>query len=177
MLERVRNIIEKPSSAKVNTVFNDEFVMDGKRATKSVNTRNCELFRTSDLREWYKRHILKPTLASLKEFQKRDSAWALARILDLTVNVNKYNPMRAGCHLELPQEIMRAVVNVCSVDNACFAWSVVAALYPVDMMTLSPHNVEIMSLYPHYTTVLNFESIEFPVLLKDVTKFERFNNV
>jgi len=48
---------------------------------------------------------------------------ALSRILDLTVNVNKYNPMCAGCYV-------KAMFNVQSTDNVCFAWSVVAALYP-----------------------------------------------
>jgi len=37
---------------KVNTVFNDEFVAGDKRANKSVNTRNYELFQTSKLHEW-----------------------------------------------------------------------------------------------------------------------------
>jgi len=39
------------------------------------------------------------------------------------MNVNRYNPMRAGCHITLPREIMleRAVINVKSTDDACFA--------------------------------------------------------
>jgi len=76
-------------------------------------------------------HVIEPTLASLEEFQERDSGWALSRILNLTVNIYKYNPLHAGCYIELPREIMMktAVVNVRSVDNACFAWSVIAALH------------------------------------------------
>ena len=33
------------------------------------------------------------------------------------------------------------------------------------------------SSYPHYTMVLNLQNIEFPITLKDVTKFERLNDV
>ena len=108
------------------------------------------------------------TLTALEEFQERDSGWALSRILNLIVNVNKYNPMHAGCWVELPREIMlrKAVINVRSIDNACFAWSVVAALYPVQS------HVNRKSSYPDYTTVLNLEGIEFPVTLKQITKFE-----
>ena len=62
----------------------------------SINTRNCELFHTSDLQEWYQRCVIEPTLASLEEFQERDSGWALARIFNLTVNVNKYNHATRG---------------------------------------------------------------------------------
>jgi len=112
-------------------------------------------------------------LALLDEFQERDSGWTLSRILNLTVNVNRYNPMRAGCHITLPREIMlkRAVINVKSTDNTCFAWSMVAALYPAE------RHSERMSSYPHYTTVLIFDDIEFPMTLKNIGKFERLNNV
>jgi len=120
----VRDVIERHNSVKVNTVFNGEFVTGDKRANKSINTRNYELFRTSNLHEWYERHIIEPTLVALEEFQERDSGWALSRIVNLTVNVNKYNPMRAGCYVKLPRDITtkKAVINVQSTDNACFAW-------------------------------------------------------
>ncbi|XP_018368760.1 PREDICTED: uncharacterized protein LOC108764851 [Trachymyrmex cornetzi] len=81
--------------------------------------------------------------------------------------------MHAGCHFEVPRDIAmkRAVVGVKSMDNACFAWSVVAALYPAE------RNADRKSSYPHYTTVLNLAGIEFPMTLKDVLKFERLNAV
>ena len=56
-------------------------------------------------------------------------------------------------------------------DNACFAWLVVAALY-----TAKSH-VHRKS-YPHYTTILNLaDTIELPVTLKDIPKFENLNNI
>jgi hypothetical protein len=173
VLERVQDAVKRHNGVKVNTVFNGEFVSGDKRANKSVNTRNYELLRTSNLREWYERRVIEPTLASLEEFQERDSGWALSRILDLTINVNRYNPLRAGCCIELPREITtKRVINVRSKqDNACFAWSVVAALYPAE------DHVYRESSYPHYTTVLNLEGIEFPMSLKNIDTFERLNDV
>jgi len=56
-------------------------------------------FRTSDLDE---RYIIEPTLTLLEEFQE----WALSQILNLTVNVNRYNPICTECHITLPREIM-----------------------------------------------------------------------
>ena len=96
-LEHVRGALRRHRNLKVNTVFNGEFVAGDKHACESINTRNCELFRTSDLQEWYQRCVAEPSLASLEEFQARDSGWALTRIHNLTFNVNKYNPLRAGC--------------------------------------------------------------------------------
>ena len=155
----------------MNTIFNGEFVADAKRSAKSITTKNYELFDTSDLREWYDKHVTDDILAALEEFQKRDSGWALSRILNLIVNVNKYNPMHAEFWVELPREIMlkKAVINVRSMDNACFTWSVVAALYPVKS--------HVNRKSSDYTTVLNLEGIEFPVTLKQITKFEVFNDI
>ncbi|KYN11400.1 hypothetical protein ALC57_16451 [Trachymyrmex cornetzi] len=173
VLKRVQDAIEKHGSVKVNTAFNGEFVAGDKHAIKSITTKNFELYQESNVHEWYDRHIVEPTLTSLDEFQERDSGWALSRILNLIVNVNKLNPMHAGCNIELPREIVlkKAVINVHSTDNACFAWSVVAALYPAE------RNAERVSSYPHYLSVLNLTGIEFPMKLKNIPKFERLNDV
>jgi len=56
-------------------------------------------------------------------------------------------------------------------DNACFAWSIVAALYPAEK------NMERKSSYPYYTTVLHFKDIEFPMALNQIKKFENQNNI
>lgn len=92
VLEYVKkNVMKKHYNVKVNTIFNGGFVTGDKRINKSINTRNFEVFRTSDLREWYERHVIESTLASLKEFQERDSKWAPSQMLNLTVNVNEIN--------------------------------------------------------------------------------------
>ncbi|KAL6418569.1 hypothetical protein ACFW04_012006 [Cataglyphis niger] len=64
--------------------------------------------------------------------------------------------MRAGCYIELPREIIvkRAVINVQSNDNACFVWTVVAALYPAAR-----------------------NDIEFPVTVNQIKKFELDNDI
>jgi len=43
-------------------VSNGEFMAGDKRANKTVSTRNYELFRTSDLQEWYELRV-EPILA------------------------------------------------------------------------------------------------------------------
>ncbi|XP_067208470.1 uncharacterized protein, partial [Linepithema humile] len=173
VIERIQGVMVEHNSVKINTAFNGEFVAGDKTAVKTIATKNCELFPTSDLQEWYTRHVEDDILAALEEFQERDSGWALSRILNLTVNVNKFNPLRAGCNIELPRKIMlkRAVVNVKSNDNACFAWAVVAALYPAEK------HPERTIEYPHYSTVLNLCGIEFPVTLSQISKFEKLNAI
>ncbi|XP_070153659.1 uncharacterized protein [Polyergus mexicanus] len=173
VLDRVRDAINEYNSVKVNTAFIGEFVSGDKIDIKTITTKNYPLLPLSDLQEWYGKRVIDATLASLEEFQERDSGWALSRILNLTVNVNKYNSMHAGCHVQIPREIAlkKAVVNVRSADNACFAWAIVAALYPVEK------NTERSSRYPHYSTVLNLEGVEFPMTLNGITRFERINDI
>jgi len=75
--------------------------------------------------------------------------------------------------MDIPREIKlkRTVINVESTDNACFAWSVVAALHPAEK------HVERKSSYPRYTTVFNLKDIDFPITLKQIKKFEQLNNI
>jgi len=63
----------------------------------------------------------------------------------------------------------KAIVNVRSMDNACFAWSVIAALHPVE------RNSERQYSYPDYASVLNLKDIEFPMTLNQIKTFENFN--
>ncbi|KYN10780.1 hypothetical protein ALC57_17078 [Trachymyrmex cornetzi] len=95
----------------------------------------------------------------------------MQRYINLAVNANKLNPLRAGCHIKLPREIMlkRAVINVQSTDNACFAWSVIAALHQ--------GNAHRTSSYPHYSSVLNLQDIQFPMTLSQIKKFEALNDI
>ena len=92
---------------------------------KVLILKTYELFQTSNLREWYEQHVIESTLASLEEFQERDSGRALSRILNLTLNINKCNPMRAECHIEVSREIMtkRAVINVRLMHASRGRWS------------------------------------------------------
>ncbi|XP_011859255.1 PREDICTED: uncharacterized protein LOC105556762 [Vollenhovia emeryi] len=81
--------------------------------------------------------------------------------------------MHAGCHIDIPEVVKRkkAVINVRSKDNACFAWSVIAALYPAEI------NVNRKSSYPHYSDVLNLRDVPMPVTLSGIKKFERLNSI
>ncbi|KYN15673.1 hypothetical protein ALC57_12104 [Trachymyrmex cornetzi] len=73
VLERLRDAVERHGSVKVNTAFNGEFATKDKRANKSINTKNSEIYRCTDVCEWYERHVVEPVLTSLEELQERDS--------------------------------------------------------------------------------------------------------
>ncbi|KYN17045.1 hypothetical protein ALC57_10681 [Trachymyrmex cornetzi] len=58
VLERVQDAIERHGSVKVNTAFNGELATNDKRAKKSITTKNIEIYRYTDLREWYQQHVI-----------------------------------------------------------------------------------------------------------------------
>lgn len=62
-------------------------------------------------------------------------------------------------------------MNIQNSDNACFAWSITAALNG------NTRNCERTSSYPHYSTILNWAGISFPVALKNIHTFENNNNI
>ncbi|KYM96622.1 hypothetical protein ALC62_12714 [Cyphomyrmex costatus] len=60
VLERVRGAIERHGSVKVNTAFNGEFIAGDKRTVMGINIKNCELYPTSNVREWYVSRGIEP---------------------------------------------------------------------------------------------------------------------
>ncbi|XP_043463981.1 uncharacterized protein LOC122499598 [Leptopilina heterotoma] len=81
--------------------------------------------------------------------------------------------MRAGSYIDLPLAIKKkhACVNIQNTDNKCFKWAILSALYePI-------RDSNRVSKYIQYENELNFTGIEFPVSLKDISKFEALNNI
>jgi len=101
-------------------VFNSKFVSDkrGDREVSSQETINSFIDRFAKVIRVMRYG------AYLCIAEERDSRWALSRILNLTVNANKYNnPLHTICHIQLSQKIRikKAAINVQSMNNACFA--------------------------------------------------------
>lgn len=170
---KVKNAL-KFSNLKVNLAFSANYILPktGVVETKSFNTANSVITKSTCLKQWFSDNIDKIE-AKLSEFQERDSGWTLFEILYLKININVYSPIFGGTYIELPKDIKNkgAIINIKNNDNYCFLWAVVSALFPVDK------NSNQLSSYPHFHSVLKYEGIHFPMQLKDVSKFEKMNNL
>ncbi|XP_030751512.1 uncharacterized protein LOC115879024 [Sitophilus oryzae] len=175
---RIQNMLKKVDALKVNGVFSGEFTINKadqvKTELKYLNTKNGIIYKDYNLDNWFVNHIQNSLLVELEEFQEKDSGWALSEIKNLTVNINKYNPLRAGTFIDLPTQIKRkeACVNVQNSDDMCFAWAVLSYLYPV-----SSEVAKRTSSYPDPQKVLNLKGIQFPMTLKQIPRFEKQNNL
>ncbi|KAJ8910221.1 hypothetical protein NQ315_015913 [Exocentrus adspersus] len=174
---RINNALKKEAAVKVNTVFGGEFVMaKGDRVVmehKYFTTSNSAIYRDTDLEQWFNAKVIAPIVGELSEFQERDSGWALNRVVNLGVNINKFTPQVGSSYIELPQQIKakQACINVNNNDQACFAWALTSAMYPVEK------NPQRISKYPHYSEVLKLKGVQFPITLKQISNVEKQNNL
>ena len=81
--------------------------------------------------------------------------------------------MRAGCGINFPEVIKRkkSCVNVKNVNEKYFKYAILACLNDVGNNSLRS------SSYKRYENELNFNGIDFPVKLKDISKFEKQNDI
>ena len=102
----------------------------------------------------------------------RGSGWVLERIMVAYVNVARYQPLRGGTYLDLPQKLKnkKAIINVQNSDNECLKWALRAALFlPED-----GKNLQRTSKYP-VADGINYTGIDFPTPVKRIDKLEAQN--
>lgn len=149
------------------------------RDLKSFNTKNVNIILFDDGGgsfnfESFYLNMISSLTTKCEEFQERDSGWSLEKIEFLELNINKWTPLRGGSsYIPLAKWVQKkhAVINVNNKDNACFLWSVVAAMYPAD------RNSNRVSSYPMYKDVLKTEGINTPVKIQDIKRFEKLNKI
>lgn len=179
IVTRVKNALQKGENLKVNVVLCCKFnivksdtIIEEK---KFFITKNEIILRATDLNAWFNEHVKDKLLVKTEEFQEKDSGWSLVEIVNLSVNINRYVPLRGGSstYTQLPKFIRdkKAVVNIKSNDPYCFLWAVTAALFP----TYS--NSTATSSYPHFSSVLQYDGLTFPISLDSISKFEKLNDL
>ena len=92
---------------------------------------------------------------------------------ELDLGVAVYAPLQGSSYFALPKRLQdkKAILNIQNEGEKCFLWSVLAALHPVNRKD-HPHRVQHYKCYEHQ---LNVSGIEFPMKVKDISKFERQN--
>lgn len=177
-INRIKNILKKMEMIRVYTCFCGEFIRKSCDSeifeNKYFNTKSEIIHIGTNLKEWFRIFVKDSIYNSLSEFSESGSGWALQKIISLEININKFECGNGiSSYIPLPSKISRkrACINVKNKDFACFAWSVVSALYPVDK-----HSDRTTS-YPHYSSVLDVKDLKFPITISQIPKFEKNNNI
>ena len=109
--------------------------------------------------------------AWIDEFQERGSGFVFRNIKSVEVKTYKYNYQKASSYIPLKFKSSN-IINVKNTkDNKCFLWSILAKLYPAD------NNKERVTKYKPYENEINMNNIEYPVLIKDISKVEKQNSL
>ena len=92
--------------------------------------------------------------------------------ISLDLKTAKYQPLRGNSFIETPLYIRKGgVINVQNNDNQCFEYAVPSAEHPVNPRQYP----ECLSKYQQYLGTLNFNNIDFPVKISNISKFEKQN--
>ena len=115
--------------------------------------------------------MINEIMEKLANFLKNGSQWYFKQLISLDIYTVDYKPMKGDSYIPLPEFIMRkkAIINMENKDNKCFIWSVLRYLHPVQKNAPRINNLR------EYENDLNFKGLDFPVKLKDITKFENQN--
>ena len=100
------------------------------------------------------------------------SGWIFYKIINLELHTVSYRPLRGNTWIPLPKELAdkKAITNMKNKDNKCFMWNVLRALNPTNN-----HPERIDKELMEKEDTLNMKGIEYPVNLKDISKFEKQN--
>lgn len=176
---KISKILREMSALKVNTTFCADFIknnVDGEEIVdrKFFTTPNAIIDRATDLKRWFDFHVIEHILTDLEDMSDKGSGWALSKIVYLEIAINKFEMGNgASSFIKLPDQIARrkACINVQNNDDACFFWSVVSALYPVEK------HADRVTNYPLFSSVLKTVGLKVPVTLYQIPKFEKMNNI
>ena len=158
------------------------------------NSFSLELPSMRDFNQIYNSHSQK-IHQEFNTFTVNGSGWTIKNITGCYVKIAVHRPFRGGTnvipsrlttnntfrrpiHLQVPDQIRNSgcVVNLNTSDDMCFKYSILCAIYYMEIKAknLRPNNI---SSYKPYLEKINFDGIKFPVKLheKAFKKFEENN--
>ena len=103
-------------------------------------------------------------------FLRFGSGWTFEDVQSVDVHTCAYNVVGGSSYIATPKRLKnRSIINIQNKDQRCFAYSVLASLFPA-----KDHVCKTWK-YEKYMNSLNLEGIEFPMKLDQIGKFEKQN--
>ena len=102
----------------------------------------------------------------IDKFHELGSGWRLEKILEIKLNLARYQPIRGGSSFTPTPAGLKekgAIVNVQNDDHLCFVYSVLAHLHPA-----MNRNAQRVNNYKRYLNTLNYDGIEMPMSVGDI---------
>lgn len=169
---------------KVVPIFVGKFQIRDRIEIKYIYNSTKLITKNMSLHHFYKNEMVPELLTNLENFEANGSDPQLIEIVNLTLNVNKCNPLRAGSFIELPKFIKnrKAVVNIKNRDNYCFLWCLFKHFYPDHPLSknlnksISRKN-ELRAFNLFEKCFGNLKNYSFPFPLKSIPAFEKDKDI
>ena len=137
-------------------------------------SRCCQLTRSENSLEQEVEEAIGKILRDFENYVREGSGWQLDSVLEVSIHTGRYKPLRGCSYIPLPKTFRlrhHGVINIKNNDEKCFLWSVLAALHP------QAYHPERVQCYLPYKDELNLDGIQLPMSLKQISKFEKQNNI
>ena len=105
----------------------------------------------------------------------RNSKFIFDRILHMDIDFHRLNLTRSSSYILLPDWLMKkkAIIDPRNSDMECFKWAIIAAMKWEEI----GKNPERISKLKKYEEECDWSGLEFPICLRDVSKFESRNEI
>ena len=112
-------------------------------------------------------------IQKLDDEQLEGSGFVFQEIEEVILEIYKVNDIQASSYIELPPKYKnsQSIINIKNNDQFCFLRCILAYLFPVE------DNKNITSSYSKHFDKFNLESLEFPMKVTDIPKFENLNRL
>lgn len=109
-------------------------------------------------------------------FQQNGSGWRFIKISKAVCNVYKFEPIKGGSYIDLPESIKnkKCCINIKNEDERCLQYCINLHFHKHEENLKK--NKERVSKYEQYKTEFGLDRIEYPVSLKDISKIEKMIN-
>ena len=157
-------IMEKQNISKTQGVIGIE---ENKAFFHSATLINIESTDVDHLIDTCKETIQ----GSIEVYQGKGSGWSFKEVDKLEIHTVEFNPTKGSSYFPLPDWISnkKAIVNIQNKDEKCFLWCILRYLHPRD------RDEERLTGLKEYENSLNTKGINFPMKLRDISKFEKLN--
>ena len=114
---------------------------------------------------------------SFNKAKQRGTGWEFNKIESYQLRVADWQPLKGSSYCPLPEKInvTKAVINIKNTkDNECFKWVLMRADFP---KVKNPQRInDLQKIWKANPSLYNFDGIEFPVKISDISRFEKLNN-
>ena len=176
LIELIEQELKTRTSARIQTTAWIRFIRNDEEGQERVelafNSLMTSVYRGSETDQIVDRmidnmkfRIENPALLS--------SRFVFDEFLYLDINFHQLNLTRGSSYLPLPDWLAKkkAIVNPHNDDEECFKWSVIAA----ENVGMKDH--QRISNLRKFKDNYDWSGLEFPVLIKDIERFENRNNI